>query len=93
MPVRRCLSPHVPIAQSGCRRLEWLAPRSGERVRVIAWTCECLATVYELCEAGGQGFIRRTVQRSGGNQVHESHRWQVAESRAMWTALLSGLAR
>ncbi|GAA0408273.1 hypothetical protein GCM10009530_70790 [Microbispora corallina] len=29
---------------------------------VLAWTCDCLATVYELCQVGGQGFIRRTLQ-------------------------------
>ncbi|MFC4062273.1 hypothetical protein ACFOWE_28560 [Planomonospora corallina] len=93
MPVTRCLSPHVPLPQSRCERLDWYGPRLGERVRVIAWTCTCLATVYELCEAGGQGFIRRTVRFDGRREIRESPRWRTATARVMWTALLSGLVR
>ncbi len=93
MPLKRCLSPHVPLAQLGHERLTWLEPRTGERVRVKAWTCDCRATVYELCTAGGQGFIRRTLQREGSPEVHETHRWTIPQTYEMWAAVLSGMAR
>ncbi|GAA2876000.1 hypothetical protein GCM10010517_37050 [Streptosporangium fragile] len=62
-------------------------------MRVIAWTCECQDVFYELCQTGGQAFIRRTVKTGKGRGVRETCRWRVAEAQAMWTALLSGLAR
>lgn len=43
------------------------------RIRVIAWTCHCRATVCESCGAGGQAFIRRAGQLDDGHQVHESN--------------------
>ncbi|GGL50598.1 hypothetical protein GCM10014719_59910 [Planomonospora parontospora subsp. antibiotica] len=93
MPVTGCLSPHLPLPQSQCKRLDWHPPRLGERVRVIAWTCKCRVPFYELCEAGGQAFIRRTVYEGNGWKVRETSRRRSAEAHAMWTALLSGLAR
>lgn len=53
----------------------------------------CRAVYYELCEAGGQALIRRTVQGDAGNVVRETHRYSIAEARTVWTALLSGQAR
>ncbi|MFC7646314.1 hypothetical protein ACFQX6_41300 [Streptosporangium lutulentum] len=44
------------------------------RLRVIIWTCCCRATLYELCQTGGQAFIRRTLQLDGDRQVHETYR-------------------
>ncbi|WP_433498924.1 hypothetical protein ACQP1K_00750 [Sphaerimonospora sp. CA-214678] len=49
--------------------------------------------VYELCTAGGQGFIRRTLQREGSPEVHETHRWPIPRAYEMWAAVLSGMAR
>ncbi|WP_189239974.1 hypothetical protein [Planomonospora parontospora] len=60
---------------------------------MIAWTCKCRVPFYELCEAGGQAFIRRTVYEGNGWKVRETSRRRSAEAHAMWTALLSGLAR
>ncbi len=89
-----CVSPHLGMAQHGHVRLDWHAPeRVLERVRPVAWTCGCRATVYELFQGGGQGFIRRTLQLDDGHQVDESHRWSIAKARVTWTALLSGKAR
>lgn len=89
-----CLSPHVPTAQHGHTRLEWHKPyRALERARQVAWTCFCRATVYELCEGGGQAFLRRTVQLDGNPEVHETSPCSISEAGAIWTALLSGQAR
>ncbi|WP_433513403.1 hypothetical protein ACQP2T_59095 [Nonomuraea sp. CA-143628] len=59
----------------------------------MSWTCACRATVYELCEGGGQAFIRRTVQRDHKHEIHETSRWSLAEARVIWAGLLSGSAR
>ncbi|WP_440102003.1 hypothetical protein [Streptosporangium sp. H16] len=90
-----CLSPHVVMAQRDHVRLEWRRPYPAlGRVRSVAWTCFCRATVYELCEGAGRAFLRRTVQRDGGDdEVHETSTWPVGEARVIWTALLSGRAR
>ncbi|GHE49484.1 hypothetical protein GCM10017673_58600 [Streptosporangium violaceochromogenes] len=87
-----CLSSHLPVPQSNPAPLTWIRPRSGERCRVIDWTCGCRSVVYELCSAGGQFFIRRTVQ--GANRtVAETSRGREGETRKLWTALLTGRAR
>ncbi|WP_371781501.1 hypothetical protein [Streptosporangium subroseum] len=82
------------MAQRDHLRLDWRAPyRALERIRPVAWTCACRATMYELCEGGGRGFIRRTVQLHGRPETHETPRWPINEARATWMALLSGRAR
>ncbi|KAB8185810.1 hypothetical protein [Microbispora catharanthi] len=89
-----CVSPHVPDRrQPGGKKLAWFGPSDGARVRVLAWTCDCLATVYELCQAGGQGFIRRTLQNEDAPEIRETHRWPIARAREVWAALLTGMAR
>ncbi|WP_133306102.1 hypothetical protein [Microbispora triticiradicis] len=89
-----CLSPHVPDRrQPGCTKLAWFEPWGGARVRVVAWTCDCLAIVYELCQAGGQGFIRRTLQNEDAPEIRETHRWAIPQARDVWAALLTGRAR
>ncbi|MEV6866617.1 hypothetical protein AB0M44_37180 [Streptosporangium subroseum] len=94
MPVQECLSAHLTLAQRDHVRLDWRAPyRTVKRIRPVAWTCACRATVYELCEGGGQAFIRRTVQLTGKPETHETPRWSINEARVTWTALLSGRAR
>ena len=89
----RSISTHLPLPQSGCERLSWLTPIDAHRVRVVAWTCDCRAVFYELCEAGGMAFIRRTVQNDKGPEVTETHRSLVRPAREMWAALLSGMVR
>ncbi|WP_433248642.1 hypothetical protein ACQPYK_00895 [Streptosporangium sp. CA-135522] len=82
------------MAQRDHVRLVWRhSYQTFERVRVREWTCVCRTPVYELCEGGGRAFIRRIVQLKGDQQVHETHRWSITEARAIWTRLLSGLAR
>ncbi|MFF5206352.1 hypothetical protein [Streptosporangium sp. NPDC000396] len=90
----QCVSPHVGMAQHGHLRLDWRKPyRTPERVRPVAWTCACRATVYELCQGGGRAFLRRTVQLDGGHLVNETPRWPINEARVIWMALLAGRAR
>ncbi|GAA4183333.1 hypothetical protein GCM10022252_10600 [Streptosporangium oxazolinicum] len=94
MSVETCVSPHLGMAQRDHTRLDWHKPDQVlERARPVAWTCGCRATVYELLQGGGQGFIRRTLQLDGGHRVEESHCWSIATTRATWMALLSGHAR
>lgn len=89
-----CLSPHVARARDDCLRLEWHPPYPVlQRARPVVWTCHCRATVYELLLSAGRGFIRRTVQREQGNEVHETPCWHHRQAWAMWMALLSGEAR
>ena len=89
-----CKSPHPFPARSQAERLVWNVPRDhGREVRVVAWTCECGNPFYELCQAGGQRFIRCT--RNGPNKpvVDESGRWNAGQANAQWAALLLGLVR
>jgi hypothetical protein len=74
--------------------LVWQPPFCGVgRVCVLAWTCDCRATVYELCPVGGQAFIRSTLQREPEHEIKETHRWPLRHARDVWAALLSGEAR
>ncbi|WP_285778015.1 hypothetical protein [Microtetraspora sp. NBRC 13810] len=88
------MSPHVSLARRDHMRLVWQEPYHGvERVRVLLWTCDCRATVYELCQAGGQTFLRRTLRFEKERQVHETYRWTFAQAYEIWVALLCGAAR
>ncbi|MFI7534891.1 hypothetical protein [Streptosporangium sp. NPDC049376] len=89
----RCLSPHVASPRSHYEPLIWSAPRTREKARAVQWTCDCETVFYELCQAGGLRFIRRTRRTVGGPSIAESDRWPIAEADAMWTALLFGLVR
>jgi hypothetical protein len=92
--LEECLSPHVAMVQRDHTRLEWWLPyRTVDRIRPVNWTCVCRATVYELCQGGGQAFIRRTIQLDRKHEIRETSRWSLAEARVVWTALLSGRAR
>lgn len=89
-----CLSPHVAPVQTPFIRLAWRGPYNAEdRVRVIAWTCDCRTTVYELRHAGGQGYLRRTCRRGSEARIHESYRWSFREAEEMWARLLRGQVR
>jgi hypothetical protein len=91
----RCLGPHVASPRSHCETLAWNAPgeRRRERVRVVRRTCDCETVFFELCQAGGLRFIRRTKRTAETPLVEESDRWPAAEADTTWTALLFGLAR
>ncbi|MEO3853320.1 hypothetical protein [Acrocarpospora sp. B8E8] len=85
---------HVAPAQAGCEVLLWLLPVArADRTRVRQHTCECRATIYELCQAGGLRFIRRTVRGPDGQRVHETERLVAARAERVWLRLLLGQAR
>jgi hypothetical protein len=65
----------------------------GREVCVVAWTCECGSPFYELCQVGGQRFIRRTRNGPDKRIVDEPDRWNAGQADAQWTALLLGLVR
>ncbi|MEW9531913.1 hypothetical protein [Microbispora sp. NPDC049125] len=60
---------------------------------MIAWTCDCRSSVYELCHAGGVAFLRRTRRSDAGTTEHETHRWCLHQGDEVWAALLTGTAR
>lgn len=94
--LEECVSPHVAMLQRDHVRLVWRSPCRAvvlERVRPVAWTCWCRATVYELCVGGGRAFLRRTVQLDGKHEIHETSCMPISEARVTWTALLSGRTR
>ncbi len=89
-----CLLSHPLPLQDGHRILIWRPLYRFERARVMAWTCsEHRITSYELCEAGGVSFIRRTVVNKGRRIVSETEAWSCEEARVVWAALLAGRAR
>ncbi|MFF0243544.1 hypothetical protein [Streptosporangium sandarakinum] len=87
-----CLAPHVGPLQAGHVLLTWITARRDERCRVIAWTCHCRSVVYELCSAGGQSYLRRTVQGPRPD-VTETARTNASTARELWAALLTGRVR
>ena len=84
---------HVPIRRGSVRQLQWWEPTPAERVRVLAWTCDCQARFYELCQSGGMVYIRRTVQKDPEPEISESHRWPVQDGWRVWFDLLTGEVR
>ncbi|GAA3111699.1 hypothetical protein [Streptosporangium carneum] len=89
----RCLSTHAAPARSHCETLTWTAPPERAQARVIRWTCDCETVFFELCQADGLRFIRRTKRTGRKLLVEESDHWPPGEADAMWTALLFGLVR
>ncbi|MBB4918468.1 hypothetical protein [Streptosporangium saharense] len=89
----RCISPHVASPRSHCEILTWNAPAEWEKARTVRWTCDCGSVFFELCQADGLRFIRRTRRTAGGPMIEESDRWPTVEADAMWNALLFGLIR
>ncbi|MEU4226018.1 hypothetical protein AB0F17_17115 [Nonomuraea sp. NPDC026600] len=89
-----CASRHVRTLRRDHLRVEWALPLGAlERLRPLAWTCACRATVYELCSSGSKGLIRRTVQHSDGHVVHETQPMSINDAWTLWAALLDGTAR
>jgi hypothetical protein len=74
--------------------INWLPPvRRSERVRVRRHTCECRATIYELCHSGGLMFIRRTTRSDQTSTIHETERLITVRMEDLWTRLIVGQAR
>ena len=85
---------HPGLLQVRHELIDWRPElsRAGQ-VRVKEHTCDCRATFYELCQAGGLMFVRRTRRLKGAVDVHESP-WVVARvTQALWLRLLMGSAR
>ncbi|MCT9932848.1 hypothetical protein N5079_21820 [Planotetraspora sp. A-T 1434] len=85
---------HVAPLQADHERINWMVPtHRSDRIRVRRHTCDCKATIYELCHAGGVLFIRRTIRRDEGNRVHETERLITVRMEDLWTRLILGQAR
>ncbi|TMR89360.1 hypothetical protein EJK15_61240 [Nonomuraea basaltis] len=89
-----CIGVHVPELRAGYTLLKWESTRPpAERVRVREYTCDCQPTFYELCQAGGLLFIRRTRRRGREILIDESAPTRYAKAMIVWGRLLSGLVR
>jgi hypothetical protein len=90
----QCVSRHVSTPRKDHVRLEWELPCGTlERLRPLAWTCACRATVYELCSSGSRGLLRRTIQLDGGPKVHETRPMSINDAWSLWADLLDGAVR
>jgi hypothetical protein len=91
MTATPCFSPHVGPPASLCEPLVWTVPEKFTPAgRVLAWTCPCTENFYELRQASGLRFIRRT-RRNG--RVEDTRRWAAVVGTAQWSALLMGHLR
>ncbi|MEV4164638.1 hypothetical protein [Nonomuraea dietziae] len=89
-----CISQHVSPLIDTYVPIDWaIATPRADRVRVRAHTCERLPVAYELCQAAGLMFIRRTSRGEGATVVHESPWQRVCEVEELWRRLLEGMAR
>jgi hypothetical protein len=80
---------HVPQANDEELDITWLPVQpSAERVKVRDYTCDCRPVFYELCQAGGVRFIRRTTRVRGKLVIEESTRSPAAYVDALWSELL-----
>jgi len=88
-----CLSVHLPPANPDYKKLQWTPIRPmGRSVRVRDYTCSYQSITYELCEYGGESFIRRTRRHENAVFVDETARGRRAVTLAIWRQLLSGEA-
>ncbi|SDL87611.1 hypothetical protein [Nonomuraea jiangxiensis] len=80
---------HVPEPNPDYPPLRWepLRPH-GDRARVRDYTCSCQPTYYELCQIGGEYFIRRTRIVDGETVVDETARGRRAQTMIVWANLL-----
>ncbi|MEO5876779.1 MAG: hypothetical protein ABIS86_16925 [Streptosporangiaceae bacterium] len=73
-------------------RIEWRpASQWNSSATMVAETCGCQRTRYELMRLGGRRLIRRTNGETGA--VHETNTLRVSEADALWKLLLSGHSR
>jgi hypothetical protein len=85
---------HVGALQQRHERIDWRPERPrADRVRVKEHTCCCRATFYELCQAGGLMFVRRTHRLGDEVTVHESPWVRTRAAEELWFRLLMGTAR
>ncbi|MEU4831931.1 hypothetical protein [Streptosporangium sp. NPDC023615] len=84
---------HAAPLQVRYEPIDWRPERPrADRLRIREYTCDCLPVFYELCQAGGLMFVRRTERTRKGVVVHESP-WTVAgRTQELWLRLLMGAA-
>ncbi|WP_319018610.1 hypothetical protein [Microbispora sitophila] len=82
---------HPAAAQEGHEEVVWhkCQPRVS-RVRVRRHTCGCKPLMFELCQAGGLLFVRRTENRT---TVTETEWLRAALAEQLWHKILLGQAR
>ncbi|MGN9838105.1 hypothetical protein ACTMTI_08280 [Nonomuraea sp. H19] len=81
----------MPELRPGYTPLRWDPIWSpGERVRVREYTCDCQPTFYELCQAGGLRFIRRTRRKGAEILIDECAHSRHVKTMIVWAKLLSG---
>lgn len=89
-----CIGIHLPEPCPGRTAIRWYPTTSPyERVRVRAYTCHCQPTIYELCQIGGQRFIRRTRTNHRIPIAEETFRGSALRTLLLWNGLLTGNAR
>lgn len=84
--------PHAEPPQAGCVEISWCKPTDRvPRIRVVAHSCECVPILFELCAAGGRGFVRRTDRAEGS--TYESAWMATVVARSLYGQILRGEAR
>ncbi|WP_405084901.1 hypothetical protein [Microbispora sp. NBC_01389] len=88
------VSPHPAVPRPGWTRLWWIEESLG-RGRVVAHTCACQMTSYELvCCGGVYQFCRRALARHDVPPVSwTARRWWIEEAHEWWHRLLAGQSR
>lgn len=85
------IASHVPDPLPDGVITTWHAPQGrSERARVRDYTCACMPTFYELCQSGGQYFIRRSRRVGDGVAIEESFPYPRARALDFWARLLEG---
>ncbi|MFB9722323.1 hypothetical protein [Planobispora longispora] len=87
--------PHAATRQANADRIVWReADRRFARIRVTRHTCECRARIFELCAAGGLGWIRLTDRLGEGKTtVLETDALPMRQAEELWWKVLFGQAR
>ncbi|MFF4197400.1 hypothetical protein [Nonomuraea sp. NPDC001831] len=89
-----CIGIHLPEPCPDRTVIHWYPTYSPyERVRVRAYTCHCAPLIYELCQIGGQRFIRRTRKNGRTPIREETFRGSTLRTQLLWDSLLTGNAR
>jgi hypothetical protein len=82
------------MVQRNHEKIRWYVPtRRGGRIKIRERTCECKATVYELCQVGGLAFVRRMIRDQENPLSHESGWLAYARVEKIWYQILTGQAR
>ncbi|MET8861750.1 hypothetical protein ABZW11_02220 [Nonomuraea sp. NPDC004580] len=82
------------MPRPGCTALRWIVQGLGPG-RVVAYTCSCQMTAYELVSCAGVYQIhRRTLPRQGVPPLSwTAEWWRRGEAHEWWHRLLAGQAR